>query len=221
MLLVASLPPDIFKQCLRQVPVSPEHNNSDKRWPLERFQIDDVTDPESVELFTNMTWAEWLAFMAYCMGVQPLVSVNAHQRPEYEKYFKQEVLVTDTPMGQGPLRGLLSAYQDYPDHDFLALSCDMPLIHPKLMDILIHHYCNFIPAYKSIGINSREIGVLPFPGVYSWETMRYAEMEKENLSHSCKKLLDNTKTLKINLKTDEWYPFLNNFNNSEDLLNLN
>lgn len=54
-----------------------------------------------------------------------VVSIHPHQRSQYEAHFAPEQLVEDRYPRMGPLGGLLSVHDSFPQEDLAVLACDM------------------------------------------------------------------------------------------------
>jgi molybdopterin-guanine dinucleotide biosynthesis protein A len=73
----------------------------------------------------NHTWSEHAASKLLALDIPVSISVNEMQLSTYQLIFMKEMLVLDRVGAKGPLTGLLSAHQDFPDDDLLVLACDM------------------------------------------------------------------------------------------------
>jgi molybdopterin-guanine dinucleotide biosynthesis protein A len=71
------------------------------------------------------TWAEHAARKLHTLDIPMVISVNVMQLSTYERIFNKDRLVLDQVEAKGPLTGLLSAHQKFPNDDLLVLACDM------------------------------------------------------------------------------------------------
>ena len=71
------------------------------------------------------TWAEHAAGKLHTLDIPVAISVNEVQLSTYQRIFDKEMLVLDQVDAKGPLAGLLSTHQKFPDDDLLVLACDM------------------------------------------------------------------------------------------------
>ena len=62
------------------------------------------------------------------------LSVREEQKSELENHFK---CIVDENEYKGPLNGILSAHNKYPDVSWLVLACDLPLIDKETIETLI------------------------------------------------------------------------------------
>jgi molybdopterin-guanine dinucleotide biosynthesis protein A len=128
-------------------------------------------------------------------------------------------LVTDAdlPVG-GPLKGLLTVHQRYPDHDWLVLPCDMP-------DMTLHVLSNLITFYKANShftawVFRDENQRQPLPGIYSAQLLAHLseKIQKEELAHhGLKQVLEEGFTGEMALPK-EFLPAFGNYNSPGDRL---
>lgn len=99
-----------------------------------------------------------------------VASINPEQVDAYGKVVISDSLIVDSVSIPGPLKGLLSVHQAFPNKDLLVLACDVPLITEELLTKLIetssfapshefYVYCNadeyepLVGIYKSNGLS--------------------------------------------------------------------
>ena len=114
----------------------------------------------------DLTWIE-IAFAKLSSFRMPVyVSVNARQVGSYEKYFQLNRLVVDDEsiVVRGPMLGLLSVHQQFPNEDLFVLACDMIDMNARTIQNLLD-YCKkeSFDAYV-YEINGR---VQPLCSIYS------------------------------------------------------
>lgn len=88
----------------------------------------------------NKPWSVSVANKFTGLNVHFVVSVNSSQTQAYQNYFSADALVVDTEEKPGPLRGLLSVHEKYPDKDLLVLACDMIEMQQSTIQNLINNY---------------------------------------------------------------------------------
>lgn len=71
------------------------------------------------------TWVESAADKLRKIDIPVVVSINGSQLLAYSNLFAAEDLIIDNVNVKGPLNGLLSVHQLYPERDLLLLACDM------------------------------------------------------------------------------------------------
>lgn len=90
------------------------------------------------------TWAQTALDKLTALQLPVVISVNATQYETYPAVFPVEQLVKDDDKLDihGPLAGVLSVHEQYPQEDLLILACDMPLMDPVIIEQLIIAYRN-------------------------------------------------------------------------------
>jgi len=74
------------------------------------------------------------------LGLPVLISINHNQRHKYLDLFPPDSLIEDITYVRGPLRGLLSAHEQFPDKDILLLGCDLIDMDTATLEKLISNY---------------------------------------------------------------------------------
>jgi len=76
----------------------------------------------------EVPWALYIADKLVPFHLPVILSVNPSQVDEYTMRFSGARLVVDNEAvhAGGPLKGLLSVHEQFPDRDLLLLACDMP-----------------------------------------------------------------------------------------------
>jgi len=70
-------------------------------------------------------WARHMADKLMPYGLPVVFSVNASHLNAYAAALPEARLVVDSVAADGPLKGLLSVHEQFPDKDLLLLACDM------------------------------------------------------------------------------------------------
>jgi molybdopterin-guanine dinucleotide biosynthesis protein A len=73
----------------------------------------------------GISWARRMADKLVSLGLPVVFSVNTSQLDAYTQVLPGEILVADSAAADGPLKGLLSVHEKFPDEDLLLLGCDM------------------------------------------------------------------------------------------------
>lgn len=71
------------------------------------------------------TWAQIVASKISALGLPVVISINERQVDDYGRLFSEDQLVVDHVDINGPLRGLLTVHQRFPENDLLLLACDL------------------------------------------------------------------------------------------------
>ncbi len=83
-------------------------------------------DKGMIKVREEERWAEKM--FALLSSVAPtVISINETQEGIYNRFFDHHQLVVDLPIASinGPLRGMLSVYEKFPQHDLIILPCDL------------------------------------------------------------------------------------------------
>ncbi|WP_315822849.1 molybdenum cofactor guanylyltransferase [Paraflavitalea speifideaquila] len=90
------------------------------------------------------TWVQSALDKLAALQLQVVVSVNAIQYETYADLLATEQLVKDDASltVKGPLLGVLSVHQQFPQQDLLVLACDMPLMELSTLEQLMTIYNN-------------------------------------------------------------------------------
>jgi molybdopterin-guanine dinucleotide biosynthesis protein A len=88
----------------------------------------------------NTIWAKHMHEKLAMFHVPVVYSINPQQVPIYREEILPELLVLDNADVEGPLKGLLSVHQQFPDKDLLLLACDMLDLDTVTIDTLLQEY---------------------------------------------------------------------------------
>jgi molybdopterin-guanine dinucleotide biosynthesis protein A len=92
-------------------------------------------------------WAVIIADKLAKQGLEVVVSVSKLQKEPYGNIFPKRPLIVDyIPIG-GPLNGLLSVHQHFPDQDLLLMACDLTEMDKDTLDTLVRTYSDQ-PGYE-------------------------------------------------------------------------
>ena len=157
----------------------------------------------------DLTWAEIAREKLLALNIPALVSVNDDQVEEYEQIFSISDLVIDEEFEiGGPLFGLLSAHQKFPDKSIFVLACDIVEMKTEILESLVSNYTAPATVFKN------EYFAEPLCGIYSYEALEkifLAFKNHELRSHSMMSVLKliSANTIEIN---KNWQQFFNNIN---------
>jgi molybdenum cofactor guanylyltransferase len=88
----------------------------------------------------GQVWVKIIAEKLASLAMPVVVSINEHQRESYASLFPSKDLIVDSITIQGPLKGLLSVHQAYPDRDILLMACDLIDMDNQTLTHLIDKY---------------------------------------------------------------------------------
>jgi molybdenum cofactor guanylyltransferase len=86
------------------------------------------------------TWAEVVSEKLRQQNIPVVISINENQQDAYSRIFDREELVIDQLPMHGPLNGLLTVHQQFPDHDILLMACDVVDMNDIILNELITAY---------------------------------------------------------------------------------
>lgn len=165
----------------------------------------------------SVLWVNKAGLLLQTVALPVGVLIREAQRPAYTPEITPgfELLSDlDLPVG-GPLKGLLSFHERYPQADVLALPCDMPNLSADLLRKLIDLYAEVPEAEAWVF----EVGerLQPFPGIYSARLLAAVSEKVGSLNlhrHGLIHLLTSSKTAS---RVDEEESAFRNFNAPSDL----
>ncbi|MDJ1479182.1 molybdenum cofactor guanylyltransferase [Cytophagaceae bacterium YF14B1] len=76
-------------------------------------------------LHTDEYWVQKAIDKLESLGLPVWVSVREEQQTIYSSIIPADKLIADAVSVQGPLAGLLTAHQHFPEQDWLVVACDM------------------------------------------------------------------------------------------------
>jgi molybdopterin-guanine dinucleotide biosynthesis protein A len=86
------------------------------------------------------TWAEVVSEKLRQQNIPVVISINENQQDAYSRIFDREEFVIDQLPMHGPLNGLLTVHQQFPDHDILLMACDVVDMNDIILNELITAY---------------------------------------------------------------------------------
>jgi molybdenum cofactor guanylyltransferase len=119
----------------------------------------------------NKSWVEIAAVKLESLGLTFCVSINESQEEVYSQFFELERMVKDTSTLHGPLKGLLSVHQQFPDTDLFVLACDMPDVTEELMQKLLDIFREHEGEHDFF-VFCTEQGWEPLLGIYTREGLQ-------------------------------------------------
>ena len=135
------------------------------------------------------------------------LSLNQNQSSEGEKSYP---IIKDTFTGLGPYGAILSAFRAYPNHAWLTIACDLPLLNKESLNLLVQKRN---PSKLATCFHNPETK-FPEPLITIWEPRAYPVLLAFlSQGYSCpRKVLINTDIEEIQVdKVD----FMENINDSE------
>jgi molybdenum cofactor guanylyltransferase len=150
------------------------------------------TDKGLILSTEELTWAQKLANICKGLLVDTIVSIGKTQQQTYLEYFPSHELVLDIHTQMGPLGGLFSVHNSFPDHDLLVLSCDMQALDASI----IYHFLsqhNLLGEFDAV-VSQKDGFYQPFPGLYSAELLHKVSLLHQTnqiQNHSLQKIFQD------------------------------
>lgn len=110
---------------------------------------------------------EFAADLLQPLCEQVFISCRADQMAEIDSAYE---LLPDTFTGLGPFGAILSAFREYPDHAWLVIACDLPLLNTETLGFLIK---NRNPSKTASAFKS-PVSQFPEPLIAIWEPKAYS-----------------------------------------------
>jgi molybdopterin-guanine dinucleotide biosynthesis protein A len=168
----------------------------------------------------GIIWAEKMALVLEPVCHQMVISVNTNQHA-YQTVLSRYPLITDDLLLDihGPLKGLLSVHQKFPEEDIFLLACDLQQMKTEVLKALIETY-HANPDFEAWVFLQSDGSPEPLAAIYSAKAMsgilikhREATLPK----HSMKYLLDQLRIFTIPVP-DRWAASFTNFNTPQQVL---
>ena len=172
----------------------------------------------SRHLTSTITWAQLAEQKLASLTLPVVLSIHSQQYPSYASLFADSRMVIDNPelhVG-GPLKGLLSVHQRFPDRDLFVLACDLPKMQPHVLEELLSHYEK---QEAEIIVFKNGEQTEPLCGLYragGLNKINAAYEQGKLVKHSMHHILDMLTTHFIPLRK-EWQSSFQNFNSPDDL----
>lgn len=149
----------------------------------------------------DTTWVQHAANKLKELRIPVVVSVNSSQQESYGELFAADDLVIDASETRGPLNGILSVHDKYPDADLLLLACDMiNMTRATLLELIDAYQLN--SGYGFYVYHNGDF-FEPLCGIYTSEALRKLTQwvkEEQLINKSLQNILaqGETKILPIN-----------------------
>ena len=152
------------------------------------------------------------------LGIPVVVSINSIQLNDYQSIINPENLVIDKIPVKGPLGGILSVHDKYPDHDLVVLACDLQDVSFAIIKDLINEYDERAGEHDFFVYNQNREPE-PLLGVYTSEGLKKIFslfLSSQLQKFSMKYMLEVGNTYSVELDQEKWVEF-KNYNYKEDL----
>ena len=166
----------------------------------------------------DLTWVETAVSKLSSLQIQVVVSVNKKQADIYSTKISVNRLIIDDDniLVKGPLLGILSIHQEYPDEDLIVLACDMIDMSTTLLRDLLQLYKESTHQAYVYVINEK---VEPLCAIYTSKGLKHIldlhhqkGLERFSMMHVLECIVTNY----IHVP-DAAVNFFANYNSNEDL----
>jgi molybdopterin-guanine dinucleotide biosynthesis protein A len=170
----------------------------------------------------NISWVELALSKLKALHIRTAISLRADQVANYHGLVNDALIIQDNAelSYHGPLIGLMSAHQVFPNEDLLLLACDMPEMElTTLISLVQHQQTN--PTYQAYCFLNQG-NMEPLAAIYTSAGLSviHEKYLANNLpKHSMKYVLSAINTLSTPLDQAQQKSF-QNFNTPTDLFNL-
>ncbi len=123
-------------------------------------------------------WSIHMADRLESLGLKTYLSINPLQQEAYGQIFPSESLVIDQVDVEGPLAGLLSIHQLFPEADILVLPCDMIDVETPLLQRLMDIRRQIVQA--DVYLFEKEEQVEPMCAIYTASGLQKLSIEYKN-----------------------------------------
>lgn len=161
----------------------------------------------------GLTWAEIAFYKLSALGIPVFTSVNDSQKTDYQKiFFSRNLIIDNSSINvKGPLKGLLSLHNLFPEKDIIILACDMlgmrTTVLQKLQQIYVKNE-NMYDVYIYQQANYLE----PLVAIYRSSFLRKISNEYKNNAlkqYSLQYLISREKIKTINIIEENKLCFAN------------
>lgn len=143
------------------------------------------------------TWVENIVQKLKAQNLPTVISVNEKQQKNYSQIFRDEELILDELPMHGPLNGLLTVHQKFPDKDILLMACDLIDMKENVIQELINAYEKNEAEYFAYEENNF---FQPLCSIYTSGALAslLAKLKSGSLAnYSFQYILNNSKTFRL------------------------
>lgn len=137
--------------------------------------------------------------LAEALGLETVYSMRQEQVEAYAEYIDPSKIILDHTSYEGPLQGLASVHDAFPDKDILLLACDMPEVKMETLQLLLKAYETAAGAFHAF-YDGRFFQT--FCAVYTSEGMK--KWLKEEVG-SLQRMLNSGDTRKLEIPIGEQF----------------
>ncbi|MDJ1466526.1 molybdenum cofactor guanylyltransferase [Xanthocytophaga flava] len=168
-------------------------------------------------LHTDGYWVQKAIDKLESLGFSVWVSVREEQQTIYSSILSSDKLLTDAVSVQGPLAGLLTAHQCFPERDWLVVACDMIDMTQSVLKQVIDAY-QYSEKYDCF-VFEQEGKWEPLCAIYTKIALeKFLILAKQGQlpSQSMKYFIEKSHPCFLPITSDS-YPAFRNYNQPDDL----
>lgn len=90
----------------------------------------------------NGIQAKLVGGLAEALALETVFSMRKEQVGAYAEYISPSQIILDHTKYEGPLQGLASVHDSFPERDIILLACDMPNVLGNTLELLLKTYEN-------------------------------------------------------------------------------
>ncbi|MEJ7646206.1 MAG: molybdenum cofactor guanylyltransferase [Chryseolinea sp.] len=166
----------------------------------------------------DATWAQLALHKFESLSLNVVLSIRESQYEEYAALFSKDQLIMDDDGSSigGPLKGLLSVHDRFPDNDLFVLACDLPMMDRYVMEHLCREHENH---QAEVTLFSNDNQIEPLCAIYSAAGLAKTKIDytQQKLNkYSLHHIIGRLSSYSILLRK-EWQSSFQNFNSPDDL----
>ncbi|RZJ83160.1 MAG: molybdenum cofactor guanylyltransferase [Chryseobacterium sp.] len=159
-------------------------------------------------LLADQPWAQIMSEKLKAVSLQPVLSINKSQEEKYLQHFKAESLVLDHTEIPGPLNGLMSVHDRFPDQDLLLLACDMINMRTETLETLVS-VCTKQSGFDFYAYHNTQFWE-PLCAIYTASGLKNIKNQLlKDKDHSFQHILNNEHTYKLEITDLESFRNMN------------
>jgi molybdenum cofactor guanylyltransferase len=175
------------------------------------------TDKGLLQL-NGKTWVECIADKLRGQGIPVVISINEKQLSPYKEIFEEKDLIVDQLPMHGPLNGLLTVHQKFPEKDILLMACDLIDMDAAILQELTIIYENNEAEYFAYEENNF---FQPLCAIYTSKALKSLQERLVNGSlanYSFQYILNSSNTFRLHTSTSKAFANYNSSQNTADIM---
>jgi len=164
------------------------------------------------------TWAQLTLDKLQSLPFRVVVSVRRTQFENYAALFFPDQMIVDDDASNiaGPLKGILTVHDRFPDMDLFVLACDLPKMERYVLE---HLYAQYQDQHADITLFLNDAQIEPLCAIYraaGLARIKHDYLQQKLTRYSLHHVIERLSTHRVPLKKD-WQSCFRNFNSPDDL----